>query len=725
MPLSWKPQGPQPTKDGQVEGIVDKEVVGSVKCVAAHPTDADVAYIGAVNGGVWRTNNARAAHPAWEHLTDAEKSLSIGALELDPTDSSQRTIVAGTGRFSSLRRMGGALIGLLRSTDAGQTWTTLDADGLFRRFHICGVAPRGSTIVVAANNGGVFRTTDTGGLWTRISGAAGTELPAGISFALAKDPLDPSRLYVHIGTSGIYRSTDTGATWSKVSNAAIDSLLTPNTVNVKISVGFHNNVYVAIANSGQLAGLFRSGDGGNSWNPLDLPSTIEGSGRVFGIHPGRQASIHMSLAADRANPTVVYIGGDRQVGANEAGSARPWPNSIGATDYSGRIFRVDAARGAGTQATHLTHSNTASHSAPHADSRDMTTDANGDLVETDDGGIYRRTKPLANDGDWFSMNGDLQTTEFHSAAWDPATRTIVGGAQDTGTPQQLGRSGTSWSSVSTGDGGVVAAGASGGFSTRYSSYYNLGAFRREVYDAAGVLQSRTSISLVVLSGGAQLVPYFYTPIALNRVTPTRLVIGARNSVYESDDQGDTITEIGPGIATNETVPTTSAVPIAYGAVGNPDVLYIGAGNDVFIRTAPHPARLTASATYPRTGPVVGVAVPPDEPQTAYVIDAAKVYRTLDAGNRWDDITGALLSLGGVVLQSVAYCPDLEGGSVVVGTNAGVFAAATPGFAWSRLGSGLPTVPVLRLEYAAPDRILLAGTLGRGAWTLDFSAEAVA
>jgi photosystem II stability/assembly factor-like uncharacterized protein len=725
MPPVWKPHGPRPTKEGQVEGIPDKEVVGSIKCVAAHPTDADIVYIGAVNGGVWRTRNATAAHPVWEQLTDNEKSLSIGALQFDPTDHSHDTIVAGTGRFSSISRMGGGLIGLLRSTNAGNNWTTLNAGGQFKRFHICGVAPRGNVIVVATNNGGVFRTTNTGTSWTKISGAAGTGLPAGNSFALAGDPTDPSKLYVHIGTNGIFRSTNTGANWTKVSNAAVDNLLTLGTVNVKIAIGHHNNVYVAIANGGRLAGLFRSGNGGTSWTALDVPSTVEVGGHLFGIHPGGQAGIHMSLAADRESATVVYIGGDRQVGSDEAvGSAPRWPNSVGATDYSGRLFRVDSMRPAGSQATHITHSNTASRSAPHADSRDMTADVRGDLLETDDGGIYRRTKPLANNGDWRSMNGNLQTTEFHSAAWDPGTHTIIGGAQDTGSPQQLARSNVDWTSVSTGDGGVVLASASAGFSTRYSSYYQLGDFRREVYDAAGTRVSRAAIQLFVLGGGAPLTPYFYTPIELNQVTPTRLIIGAANSVYESDDQGDTVTEIGPGIAANEALSTTYATPIAYGATGNPDLLYVGSGNDVFVRNAAHPAPLTASATYPRTGPVVGIAVPLDEPQTAYVIDAAKVYGTIDAGATWQDITGGLLALGGAVLHAVAYCPDLDGGSVVVGTNAGLCAAAGPGFAWNKLGSDLPTVPVFRLEYAAADRILLAGTLGRGAWTLDIAPAVV-
>ena len=701
-------------------------MVGAIKAVAVHPTNRDIVYVGGINGGVWRTTNATAARPHWDSLTDNEGSLSIGALQLDPTDVSCRTIVAGTGRFSSLNRMGGGLIGLLRSTDDGNTWTTLDGGGVLKGLHICGVAPRGSTIVIAANNGGLFRSIDTGVTWQALTGTPGTGLPAGTSFALASDPSDPTRLYAHVGTSGIYRSTDTGATWSKVSNAAIGALLTAGTVNVKISVGFHDNVYVAIAGGRQLTGLFRSGNGGSTWTALDLPSTLEVGGVVFGIHPGGQASIHLSLAADRDSENVVYIGGDRQVGSDEAiGSAPPWPNAIGATDYSGRIFRVDASRPEGSQATHMTHTNTASRSAPHADSRDMAVDPNGDLLETDDGGIYRRTDPLSNTGDWLSMNGDLQIAEFHSAVWDPGTRTLLGGAQDTGTPQQVAPAGVAWGSVSTGDGGAVLAGHTApGFSTRYSSYNRLFDFRREVFDAAGVLQSRTVVSLVVVGGGSPLLPEFYTPIELNQADPTRLILGAANSVYESDDEGDTIVEVGPGIQVNAGLPTTYASPIAYGSAANPDLLYVGAANDVFVRTAAHPSPLTASPSYPSTGAVAGIAVPSAEPQTAYVVEAAKVYRTSDAGGSWTDITGGLLALGGAVLHCVTYCPDLDGGSVVVGTNAGVFAAAGPGFTWSKLGAGLPAAPVLRLKYLASDRVMAAGTLGRGLWTLDIPEPAI-
>jgi hypothetical protein len=132
--LSWKPRGPRPTKGGQVEGILNKEVVGAIKAVATHSTNPDIVYIGSVNGGIWRTDNARAASPSWQQLTDDEQSLSIGALEFDPTDNSHQVIVAGSGRFSSLSGMGGRLIGVLRSTDGGARWTTLDANGPFKQY---------------------------------------------------------------------------------------------------------------------------------------------------------------------------------------------------------------------------------------------------------------------------------------------------------------------------------------------------------------------------------------------------------------------------------------------------------------------------------------------------------------------------------------------------------------------------------------------------------------
>ena len=720
----WNAEGSRPATGGQSEGILDGEVVGAVNALAPHPEDSGILYIGSVNGGIWRTADAMSARPTWQPLTDQMSSLSIGALNLDPTDPSRQTLAAGTGRFSSLRRSGGALVGVLRTVDGGANWTVHDNAGEFRNAHITGVAARGATIVATSNNRGQFRSADAGATWQQLSALPASGIPPGNSFDLAGDPSDASCLFTHAGDRGVFRSIDTGATWTKVSDTAIDGMLRLNLTNVRIAVGNTGNVYLAIASSNRLAGLFRSADRGATWKALDLPITRERAGTTFGVHPGGQAAIHMSLAADPRNPTIVYVGGDRQPGFDEAAPAptpMPWPNSIGARNYSGRLFRVDASLPSGSQAAHITHSNTASGSSPHADSRDLAVAANGVLLDADDGGVYRRTKPDKDDGDWFSTNGSLQISEYHSVAWDANTKTVIGGAQDTGIQQQERASPDRWPSVVQADGAVVVVDTNGpaGLSVRYSSWQHLGSLRREVYDSSGVLLSRKRLSLSVEAGGPPLAPQFYTPIRLNHLRAGRLIFGAANGVYESLTEGETVRHIAPLVA-------SQSGAIAYGAADNEDILYVGSGSQVMIRLAAHPAPLAPSTTFPGGAPIQAIAIDPGNHKTAFAIDMEDVFRTGDAGATWSIVTSNLRTVGANVLRSAVFCPTLGSGTLVVGSNSGVFAAEAPSFAtWMRIGTGLPLAPVLSLQYSDVDRLVLAGTQGRGAWTLKFPVSPVA
>jgi hypothetical protein len=728
--LVWSPQGPAPTALGQVEGISDRPVAGAIRVAAPHPEDANIVYVGAVNGGVWKTTNAMSPAPDWQPLTDDAKSLSIGALAFDPTDASHQTLVAGTGRYSSNNRTGTALIGLMRTTDGGASWDVIDGGRLLRNAQISGVAPRGAIIVVTADKG-VFRSS-ADGQWQRISGAANTGLPFGYAFDLASDPQDPARLYTNAGTKGIFQSLDSGATWTKISDATVEQVLGSETYNVKIAVGPNHTLYVAIANqvnySTGLAGLFRSADGGATWTALDLPSTVESGNIAFGIHPGGQGGIHLSLAADSTDPNIVYIGGDRQPSFDEGAPAEPqtgcydepvpsWPNSLGACDYSGRLFRIDASLPPGQQATPLTHSGTASKTAPHADSRGLVMSPNGELIENDDGGIYRRTNPRSKDGDWFSMNGNLQVTELHSAAWDSNTHTVLGGAQDTGAPYQSKSLNRVWQTILEGDGGVVAIDVTStpGRSIRYVSNYGLAGLTRLTYDETNTLKSWDFPQLSVIgTSGEKFEGQFYTPFELNQADPKRLIVGGTHHVYESMDQGDTIQELDPPLTVN------GNEAVAYGAAGNPDLLYVGAGKNLFQRKGPPPAPLARVAGYPGTKPITAIALAPNDANVAFVTEFANVYRTGDGGATWTKITGNLPSFDPDFLRSVVYSPDINGGSVVVGTNEGVFAAPGPDYTnWARLGSGLPNTPVYRLQWSPKDQILLAGTHGRGAWILDF------
>lgn len=751
----WVPQGPAPTVFGQVENVVpDNEVVGAIHSVVAHPTDPDVLFIAAVNGGIWRTENATALRPTWTRLTDGLASNSYGALVYDRNDPDQRTLVAGVGLYSSYARLGGARTGLYRTTNNGNSWTAVDGGGVLLGKNVSGIASRGSTLVISVDqadsftfaNIGVWRSTDGGASFTQIAqgNGAATGLPGGVTHDLVGDPNDPTRLFTSVvfadlvgGQNGVYRSGDTGATWTKVSNAAMDALLISGvTSNVEFAVGQHDNVYAAIANSGRLAGVFRSGDGGTTWTAMGLPETTEAGGAVFGIHPGGQASIHMSIVADPTDANIVYVGGDRQPFFTEGGGPGPFfPNSIGAENFSGRLFRGDASQPLGSQWVHLTHSDslgaagggTASNSSPHADSREMTFDAAGNLVETDDGGVYKRTQPRSNAGDWFSLNGDLAVTEHHNGAYDRFAQVHFSGNQDNGTTYQVFPGVPIWSLLLSGDGGDVQIDdtALGGISIRYSSAQGLQAFNRTFWDAANNFVGFVFPALQVLGGGAAIQPQFTTPVRVNDVEPERLLIGAANSLYESLDQGDTVTEIGPGVF----AVGIGRQPLAYGNPDNPDVIYSGNIDTIVVRTGPPGSPLLSRPSFPGTGSgftIRGIAIDPDDHETAYVANTIGVFVTHDAGVTWAALTGNLPSLAlfpNRALELIERPDDDDPGKsndvLVVATSNGVYyAREASGFStWKRLGSGLPTVPVFDLEYDAVADVLNGATLGRGTFEL--------
>ncbi|WP_395794584.1 hypothetical protein [Aquimonas sp.] len=720
---TWTPIGPGPAYDGQVENITNREVVGAINAVAAHPSNAGILYVGAANGGIWRTANATAASPTWVRLSDSMGSLSIGSLELDPTDASATTVLAGIALSSSLGRDGGARIGLLRSTNEGSTWSVIDGGGVLANRDVFGVAPRGAVLVAATSNG-LYRSSNTGAAFSLISGASGSGLPAGTTLDLAGHANAPAVLYTAVTSGdgrGVFRSADTGLTWNRVSDTAMETLMNAGagTRRTELSVGTAGQVFVAIvAANGRLGGVYRSADGNAPWVDMELPTTAEQDGILFGAHPGGQGSIHLSIAADSANANLVYVGGDRQpyFGEGVSGSSQFFPNSLGARDYSGRLFRGDASQPAGSRWTPLTHSGTSNNSSPHADSRDMVFDAAGALIQTDDGGIYKRTQPQSTAGSWLSINGSLQTTEYHGIAWDAISERVVGGAQDTGTTQLRTPGSPIFNSISTGDGGdvVIEDRSSATLSTRYTSFQNLGSLRRRTVNASNAQTASVTPALTPLSGSPALSAQFYTPLAVNHVSGTGLLVGASNGVYESLDRGDSITRVS-----TLRVNAFNGDPLVYGVVDNPSFILIGAGTGVHLRTEAEGA-FTQVATLPAT--VVDVSVDVSAPESLFAITQTTVHYSSDGGAGFGLITGNLVSgFSPGRLRSMEFTPGTDN-ALVVAANRGVYVAyESSGFSqWTQLGSGLPNAVVFELEYDHNDRLLLAGTLGRGAWTLSFA-----
>ena len=165
--------------------------------------------------------------------------------------------------------------------------------------------------------------------------------------------------------------------------------------------------------------------------------------------------------------------------------------------------------------------------------------------------------------------------------------------------------------------------------------------------------------------------------------------------------------------------------IAYGGMSgggqHPDALWVGSGTAVFVRSGVPPAPLVATATAFPGSTVTDIVLDPTDTSTAYVLDATDVYQTHDGGTTWTTMTGNLT-------DTRLGAAEIDGGSsprLFVGGRDGVFKLAlpTPGvvatgpFVWGEIGTGLPNAPVWDLEWDATDNVLLAGTLGRGAWTL--------
>jgi hypothetical protein len=717
----WREQGPGPTLNGQAEGLPDNPVSGAINAIAVDYRHPGRIYVGTVNGGIWKSVNTRSGNPNWVPLTDLKlPALSINSLAISPLDS--RTIFAGTGSTSSFGFEGSAGFGVVRSTDGGASWSVL-ASSTFTGRRINSIVPlaystgAGQVVLAATlfDGGGVFRSTDSGASFTRVSGSNG--LPdAGVS-SLVADPWHTHRLYAAVPASfgggaaaGIYRSDNAGLTWIAVSSglSGLDTSL-----RILLSVSAQTGVVYAmlINGGGTLEGVFRSANMGASWTSMGVPTPS--------IFPGAQGIVHGAIAADPVNPNVVYIAGDRQ----------DLPSASGCGNYSANVFRGDATLASPWQTVVC---NGAQGTSPHADARRMVFDTRGNLLQANDGGIYRLNQPDSPSRQWVSLNGNIRPTEIHSAAFDAVTRTAFAGTQDTGTPMQNQPNGYTWTEFLQGDGGVVDVdNKSGGAasSIRYTSFQFLGFFNRSTWSASNTLISGPiPLGLQIVSGagaGQNLYQFdpniqFYNPYVLNAVDPSRMLIGTAN-IYESRDRGDTLDDL---VSTGKAISSLAYGGRLYG-VAYPDVFYVGtagAGQPLIVHRASAGGAITALANYPGGG-VRDLVMDRQNYKKLFVVDEQnRVWASFDEGLTWRDLTANLPSLLAQARTIELITPDGYGKQpvLVVGGLAGVFQLRnfSGSGSWSRLGNNLPHALVLDLRYNAQGDVLLAGTLGRGAWTLD-------
>jgi Ca2+-binding RTX toxin-like protein len=717
----------------------------SISALAMDPTDSDVLLAGIGN---YSSFGASGAFTGLMLTTDGGANFTQLADPLLPGDNFSGVTIRGNIVLASSN------LAVYRSINGGTSFTLLSGavgTGLpfGSAFDLVSDPSNGSRYYVTIGTQGLFRSDNDGATWVNVSQNDPTGLQPAIAslaannaeMAVGSDGL----VFVTVMISGqpnyIGFSADQGTTWTQmdlpnfpqtgvINNVVNASNTTPIVITLAANHGLPANEpglqvnisgvlgntaangtfsIVTIAatdppNQFTLAGSSGNGAyaGGGSWQAF--------SGVSPRPKPGSQGATHLAVAVNPADSTMVFLCGDRQV----------LPSFLGATQFDAACVRGDttvAPTGGlpSPQWEHLGHSNaiaavpgggTASSSAPHADAREMAFDANGDLIESDDGGINRRTSPGDNTGDWTSIVGNIQVAEFHAIAYDPVSQVIFGGAQDTGVPAQITGGSAAWTSLTTADGGDVQVDSttSPGQSIRYFSNQFLINVRRVTFDAASNPVATAFLGLNA-GAGTPISPQFYTPIELNQNTPTRIVLAGTNAVYESTDQGDNITSLNAG---------ANAVGMAYGNPDNVEALYVAGFFGVLVRTTAGGA--LAATTFP--GPATDVTMDPADFNHAFAISGTQVFETANAGGLWTNVTGDLAQLAPGTLRQVLFVPGGAVDKVVVAADLGVFVSAdnAPGF-WNELGSNLPNALAMDLDFDAARDFLVVGTLGRGAFSL--------
>jgi hypothetical protein len=677
---SWTALGPAPL------GTPPSSYSGRIVGIAASRTDANTIYIAAAGGGVWKTTNGGSA---WTPLTDGQVTLSMGAIALAPSNA--YVIYAGTGEAnngfdSNYGR------GILVSTNGGINWT-LTGNSVFDRKAIAKIAVDPTTPHIAyaavndvATNGtvggtGIYKTTNDGTTWTNTTGSIDTLFPYS---DVVIDPNNANTVYMAIGyaggatTNGVYKSTNAGGSWTKLAGGLPTDGTTYGRVTLAVAKSNSQVVYVSMSQTANVGGalfkMMRSDNGGTNWTDLTAgtPNYLGGQGWYA-----------TTLIVDPTSSAIVYAGGLNVIRSTNSGGA--W---------------TDITSGPVPQ--------------PHADHHGIAFDANGKLLDGDDGGIFRLENPAT--PQWSNLNTNLNTIQLMGIGLHPTDRLKdIGGSQDNGTEIYTGN--PTWAETDGGDGGFAKFSPTNG-SRAYHQIPNASAgtnFFRRSDDGGNTWVTKTSsISADVNK------QKFYAPFVVDPGNGDRVLYGT-NRIWETTTAGDSWAPISPVLVGPITY--VDAIGLAASDVNTIYASFDGQFAGYLFVTTDHGANWN-SRLLPSNAHAKDLEVDPTNAQIAYAVvnrfGGGRVFRTTNAGVTWTDISGNLPSLPTWTLQ---LAKPASGDVLYVGNDDGVYTSTNLGGSWSRLGDGFPHAQVFQLALNSTLGILGAGTHGRGMWTISVVAPA--
>lgn len=386
---TWSGIGPTP---GFYFG--NSNITSRMSSVKYDPLNPAVIYIGAACGGIWKSTNSGST---WTAKSDYEVSLASGSIAIDPSNTNIIYYGTGEATFSVVSYYGR---GLLKSTDAGNTWTNISAELPVSSYTSrIAIRPNYPAQLLAAMSGdGLYRSTNSGINWVRILSGRCDD----VIFSPTGDTV-----YV-IGNGTGYKISANGG----VSFYDNGTLIPGERNHIAICKSFPGTLYATIYNPGSI-NVYKSTNSGGNFVQI-------ASGQDFN---SGQGWYDLYIYVNPFDPNTAYVG-----------SIDIWRTTNGGLNFT------NITNGYGGGNVHVDQHNLDFHP----------TDAN-QMLCVNDGGIWKSTNKGTN---WINLNTNQSLTQFYRIASDPSNANhILGGTQDNGTQRTTGT--LNWSASYGGDGGEV------------------------------------------------------------------------------------------------------------------------------------------------------------------------------------------------------------------------------------------------------------------------------
>jgi photosystem II stability/assembly factor-like uncharacterized protein len=680
---------------------------GRSAAVTGVPNQPNLYYFGSTGGGIWKTTNGGRQ---WENISDGYFGGSIGAISVSKSDPN--VIYVGGGE-KTVRGNVSSGYGVWKSEDAGKTWS---ASGLKNSRHIPRIAvhPTNHNVVYAGVLGniykptqerGVYKSTDGGKTWRKT--LFSNEHSGVVDLII--DPTNPRILYASTWRvqrtpyslssggegSALWKSTDSGETWTEISINKGFPEGTLGIIGVTVSPLNNQRVWAIVENKDQ-GGLYRSDDGGESWNEVNNERKLR-----------QRAWYYTRVYADTEDVNTVYVLNVRYHKSTDGG----------------RTFST--------------------YNAPHGDHHDLwiAPENTNRMIIGDDGGA----QVTYDGGETWSTYYNQPTSQFYRVTTDNAfPYRIYVAQQDNSTiriPHRTDGSAITeddWESTAGGESAHIAVDPKDNDIVYGGSYDG---FLTRVNHKTGTVRAINVWPDNPMGHGAEGMKYRFQwnfPIIFSKHNPNRLYTFSQH-VHVTENEGQSWDIISPDLTRNDPEKLkSSGGPITqdntsveyyctiFAAQESPlkeGLLWVGS-DDGLIHVTQDGGKTWDNVTpkgMPEWMMINSIEPSAFDAGTCYVAGtkyktgdfAPYLYKTTDYGKTWKKITNGINEEH---FTRVLREDPKRKGLLYAGTETGMYISFNDGKDWKPFQLNLPIVPITDLTIK--DNNLIVATQGRSLWMID-------